>query len=407
MSDTPALDWLYSTQFFGVKMGLENARRLLRERLAYPAPGVKVIHVAGTNGKGSVCAMAESIARATGLHTGLFTSPHLVDFRERIRVSGEMISAETLEAELAALRAHVAGWDPHPTFFELALAVAMRHFRAQSVELIVLETGLGGRLDATSAVPADVCVLTPIGLDHREWLGDTLEEIAGEKAAIIRPGKPVLSAPQDSEARQIIEQAAGEKRSPLAILTEPLEGYGIPLPGAHQKWNAALAVEALFKLGIDLKVDAVREGLAATRWPGRFDHRPEANLVLDAAHNPHGAAVLASTWREEFGHRRTTVIFGAANDKDAAGMLRILRPLAERLVLCPPDSPRAANVDALREAARQAGFEEAAVRFASALPDVLQEAASATTPWLLTGSIFLVGQALACLEKHDLRPTAQ
>lgn len=404
---TSALDWLYATQMFGVKLGLDNARRLLRERLAYPAAGVKVLHVAGTNGKGSVCAVAESVARAAGLRTGLFTSPHLVDFRERIRVDGEMIPAQALEAELESLRRLVAGWDPHPTFFELALAVAMRFFRDRGVELIVLETGMGGRLDATTAVPADVAVITPIGLDHTQWLGDTLEAIAAEKAAIIVPGKPVLSASQDPAARRVIEETANERRAPLVFVEQPLEGYGVPLPGQHQKRNAALAVEALHCLGIPLKVDAVRSGLADTRWPGRFESRPAANVVLDAAHNPHGAAVLAATWREEFGDDRATLIFGAASDKDATGMLRLLRPLAVRLVLCPPDSPRAADGPALRQAAAAADYPDGVITECATLAQAWSVASSHPERILIAGSIFLVGQATALLEGRAVRASAQ
>ena len=404
---TSALDWLYATQMFGVKLGLDNARRLLRERLAYPAAGVKVLHVAGTNGKGSVCAVAESVARAAGLRTGLFTSPHLVDFRERIRVDGEMIPAQALEAELECLRRLVAGWDPHPTFFELALAVAMRFFRDRGVELIVLETGMGGRLDATTAVPADVAVITPIGLDHTQWLGDTLEAIAAEKAAIIVPGKPVLSASQDPAARRVIEETANERRAPLVFVEQPLGGYGVPLPGQHQKRNAALAVEALHCLGIPLKVDAVRSGLADTRWPGRFESRPAANVVLDAAHNPHGAAVLAATWREEFGDDRATLIFGAASDKDATGMLRLLRPLAVRLVLCPPDSPRAADGPALREAAAAADYPDGVITECATLAQAWSVASSHPERILIAGSIFLVGQATALLEGRAVRASAQ
>ena len=205
LSYKQALAWLYGLQRFGIKLGLENIRRLLDEfsrqssarvcrrrsarRLGEIALPCKVIHVAGTNGKGSVCAMIDSICRAQGYRTGLFISPHLVTFRERIRVNGEMISEDAVADGLTMIRDLVADWDPHPTFFEVTTALALKHFGDAKIDIAILETGLGGRLDATNAVQSDVSVITPIGLDHEEWLGHTLAEIAGEKAGIIKPAR--------------------------------------------------------------------------------------------------------------------------------------------------------------------------------------------------------------------------
>src|SRR5205085_72401 len=182
-----ALAWLYSLQRFGIKLGLENIRRLITE-MHVDLGGARVIHVAGTNGKGSVCAMIDSLCRAQGYRTGLFISPHLVTFRERIRVNGEMISEDAVADGLTIIRDLIADWDPHPTFFEITTALALKHFSEARIDVVVLETGLGGRLDATNAVQSDVSVITPIGLDHEEWLGNTLAQIAGEKAGIIKPG---------------------------------------------------------------------------------------------------------------------------------------------------------------------------------------------------------------------------
>jgi dihydrofolate synthase / folylpolyglutamate synthase len=409
--DAPAssagLEWLYSTQWFGVKLGLEGAARLLREGLAYPAPGVKVMHVAGTNGKGSVCAIADAVAREAGHRVGLFTSPHLVDFRERIRVEGEPIPAEDLECELLALRGRVAGRDPHPTFFELTLVVAMRHFRARGCDLIILETGMGGRLDATNAVPSDVAVITPVALDHREWLGDTLEQIAAEKAGIIKPGKPVFAAAQEPAARRVIEECACERRAPLTFIEEPLAGYAVALPGRHQLANAALALEALHKLGVRLRVDNVRAGLAAVRWPGRFDHRPEQRLLFDAAHNPQGAELLATLWRDHFGAAQANLLFGAVREKDVGAMLRALRPIAAGLWLCPVASPRALNADELRAAAEGAGFPPAMVSACGDVAAGLARAAASPLTTVVTGSLFLVGEALARIGGQPWRPGSQ
>ena len=190
-----ALAWLYSLQRFGIKLGLENIERLLEElskRGVLQAAPWKVIHVAGTNGKGSVCAMIDSICRAQGYRTGLFTSPHLVTFRERIRVNGDMISEEAVADGLTTIRNLVANWDPHPTFFEVVTALALKHFSDTRVKIAILETGFGGRLDATNAVQSDVSVITPIDFDHEKWLGKTIPEIAAEKAGIIKPGVPVF-----------------------------------------------------------------------------------------------------------------------------------------------------------------------------------------------------------------------
>lgn len=407
METRTPLDWLYSTQWFGVKLGLENMERLLREGLANPAHGVKVLHVAGTNGKGSVCAIADSVARALGLKTGLFTSPHLVDFRERIRVNGEMIPADALDCELDALRELVSAWDPHPTFFELSLAAALRWFKARGCELLVLETGMGGRLDATNAVPSDVCVITPIGMDHCEYLGDTLAKIAAEKAGIFKPGVPVFSSAQEPEAKRVLLEQANMTRCPIQFIEEPLVGYPLALAGSHQRLNAALAVEALHALGYPLNVESVAYGLSNVSWPGRFDRRPEQNMVLDGAHNPQGAALLARVWREWFPRENAILVFSALADKDPAAILRELRPIVDAVILCPVVSPRAAPIDALADAARRAGFAENEI---SCAPDVAGALAAARTQELTTlvaGSLYLIGQVLAEMQKSPYRPTAQ
>lgn len=406
MTSTP-LDWLYSTQWFGVKLGLDNMCRLIREGLANPAPGTMVLHVAGTNGKGSTCALADSVARAHGVRTGLFTSPHLVDFRERIRVDGAMIRQEDLDRDLLALRALVATWDPHPTFFELSLAVAMRHFKACRCELIILETGMGGRLDATNAVPSDVCVITPIGMDHTEWLGHTLAQIAAEKAGIMKPGVPVFSAAQDPAALKVLEESANMTRCNLTIVDQPLLGYPLGLPGAHQRHNAALALDALHALGIPLRAESVAFGLADVRWPGRFDRRPANRLVLDGAHNPAGSAALAATWHEWFPREQATLVFSALQDKDPAAILVTLRPIAARVLLCPVDSPRARDTATLAEAARRAGFAPEEISCHETLTAALAAAATYPGTALVTGSLYLIGQTIALLDGTAHQLSAQ
>ena len=398
-----AIDWLFSTQMFGIKLGLEGARRLLKEFLAYPPHGTKVIHVAGTNGKGSTCAMIDSVARACGQRTGLFTSPHLIDYPERIKVSGQEIPEDACAAMLTSLREICERFEQHPTFFEISLALAMRWFRERECELIILETGMGGRLDATTAVPADVCVITPIGLDHTQWLGDTLEAIAAEKAGIFIPGKRVISAPQEPAARFVLEKEANESRSPIEFIEEPLLGYPLALHGEHQKWNAALAVNALFRAGLSLSADSVRHGLAAVSWPGRFEKiRP--GVILDGAHNPHSAKVLADTWKSEFPGKKPALVFSAVAAKDITGILEILAPLAELIFLCPVDTPRAVAAEELAAhlppgAPPHQAFDSFEAAFAAA------ELIGA--PILIAGSLFLVGEARARLTGQTFRPSTQ
>jgi dihydrofolate synthase/folylpolyglutamate synthase len=402
-----AIDWLFSTQVFGIKLGLDGPRRLLKEHLAFPKFGVKVVHVAGTNGKGSTCAMIDSIARSSGMRSGLFTSPHLIDFCERIKVSGQEIPHDACAAGLTELREICERLDPHPTFFEITLALAMRWFRERDCDLIVLETGMGGRLDATTAVPADVCAITPIGLDHMQWLGSTLEEIAVEKAGIFVEGKPAISAPQEPSVRHVLEKEANVARSPLEFVEQPLLGYPLGLTGPHQAWNAAVAVTALHRAGLRLNFDTVRHGLANVRWPGRFEvfHLNDSKtVVLDGAHNPQGANVLAETWQEQFPHTRATLVFSAVEGKDATGILAKLAPLAEKIFLCPVVTPRAISAERLAaslppDSPEYRCFPEALAAFQAALAE--------SSLVLVAGSLFLVGDVRAHLIGGEFQSCSQ
>ncbi len=406
MTYPEAIGWLFSTQMFGIKLGLDGPRRLLKEYLAHPAHGVTVIHVAGTNGKGSTCAMIDAIARACGRRTGLFTSPHLIDYRERIKVSGQDIPEEECAERLTKLRALCSRLDPHPTFFEITLALAMRWFRERECEVIILETGMGGRLDATTAVAADVCVITPIGLDHTQWLGDTLEQVAAEKAGIMVPGKPVISSPQAAGARDVLEKEANEARCPIEFVEEPLLGYGIALPGGHQTWNAAVAVAAAYRAGLHFGADGLRHALATLRWPGRFERFERGGhvMILDGAHNPHAAEVLARTWEEEFPGEKAALIFSAVSSKDIAGILRDLAPLAAEIFLCPVDTPRATPVE---EIAAALPPESPPHRVFPDFRGALEAAEMAGHPILIAGSLFLVGEARAFLTEGNFQPSTQ
>lgn len=407
MTYLEAINWLFSTQMFGIKLGLDGPRHLLKESLAYPSNKTKVIHVAGTNGKGSTCAMIDSVARAGGRRTGLFTSPHLIDYRERIKVSGVEIPEHDCAAGLTDLRAICERMETHPTFFEISLALAMRWFCERECELIILETGMGGRMDATTAVPADVCVITPIGLDHMQWLGDSLELIAAEKAGIFLEGVPIISSAQEPVVKSVLKKEANEKRSPIEFVEDALTGYPIALEGPHQARNAALAIAALHQLGLRLDYDIVRHGLSKVNWPGRFERFPATDrpeIILDGAHNPHAAEVLAATWRQRFGEAQATLIFSAVSSKDIGGILAVLAPLAERIHLCPVDTPRAVSASDLAASLPEntpphRTFETFQAALDASLPH--------PAPILIAGSLFLVGEAKARLEGRTFQSCTQ
>lgn len=409
MTYQESIDWLYSTQQFGIKLGLEQPRKLLRETLSFPKPGTQVIHVAGTNGKGSTCAIIDSLARACGTRTGLFTSPHLIHYAERIRVSGEMIPEETIVAHLTKIKKLTSNWQHHPTFFEITLAVAMRHFREKNCELIILETGMGGRLDATTAVPADIAVITPIADDHSQWLGDTLEEIAAEKSGIIVPGKPVLSATQDPAAHTVIEQTANELLCPTEFITDPLTGYSINLPGTHQQHNAALALAACHQINLPLNSDIVRQALATVSWPGRFEQlktqHSKLNIILDAAHNPHAAQALVDTWKQQYPNQKTSIIFGAVEGKNTDKVLAILSEITNHLHLTPINSPRSLTKENYKTALPKNTPHTIHDNLDTALGRVVSM--KRPSPALICGSIFLIGQAKAFLTNKTTLPSSQ
>ena len=392
-----ALSWLYGLQRFGIKLGLDNIHRLIQE-LGLELPGACVVHVAGTNGKGSVCAMIDSISRAAGHRTGLFTSPHLVTFRERIRVNGELITPEAVAAGLSELRESVANWQTPPTFFEIVTALALKHFKNEHCSVVVLETGLGGRLDATNAVPSHVSVITPIGLDHQQWLGNSLGEIAGEKAGIIHTRVPVISAAQMPEAGSVIARRAAECSAPLMVITEPYADSPIALAGRHQRENAAVAVAAIRVAGLKLDPSSIARGLASVEWPARFQ-RWEKRIIIDGAHNPAAVAVLVETWRDVFADERANIVLAVLSDKDAKAILEILLPIAASFIFphiqsergLPPDT-LATILSDLRPGAKYS--------IAGSVSAAISAARNESNPILITGSLHFAGEALAFLEER-------
>jgi len=405
MNYDEAIKWLYSTQDFGIKLGLENPKELLRKFLANPDYNTKVVHVAGTNGKGSTCAMIEMLIRGAGYRTALFTSPHLVHFRERIKVNSIMISEQKCADYLTQLRVISEKMAHHPTFFEITLALAMRYFREQGAEYIILETGMGGRLDATTAVQADVCVITPIGMDHSEWLGDTIEEVAMEKAGIMLEGVPIISAKQQEEARVVLLEEANVKRCPIQIIDEPLVGYSIGITGEHQRYNANVAVHAVYEVGIQLNYDLVKESLKYVYWPGRFEEirNSENPMVIDGAHNPHAVEALVNTWQTEYPDLKPIIVFGAVESKDVEGALSMLKQLGDQFILTPVNSPRSYPTEKLKQALGNVGN----VTECENLEQVLELEEVRCNPVLVVGSLFLIGQLKALVEDGVFEPSLQ
>lgn len=397
------IDWLYDLQHFGMKLGLDNITALL-DVLGRPERAFRTIVVAGTNGKGSVAAMIESMLRAQGMSTGLFTSPHLVALHERIRIDGEEIDDDALSAALARLRATVEGeLDCAPSFFEAITATALCEFRRRGVDVAVLEVGLGGRLDATNAVDADLAVITQIALDHMKTLGPTIALIAREKAGIIKPGKRVVHGVSRQRAIDVIAERAHQLDATLIDARERVRGP-LPqcgLPGRHQIENARIAVAAALEFTDGaLSTDAIERGLASVRWRGRLEwlRSPDgAEVLLDAAHNPDGVEALV-VYLERLGRKPATILFGTTTGKEPSTMLDPLAGLAERIVLTRPDVRRGVEPEQLLDAARRAFDTVEIVRAHESAVELALRRTPRDAFLLVTGSLYLVGQAIARLE---------
>ncbi len=383
------LPWLYSTQMFGIKLGLENINRLLAE-LGDPHLTLRCIHVAGTNGKGSVCAMLDAILREAGHTVGLYTSPHLVDFSERIRIQGLPIPHNDINAGLKNLRELSSTWEHSPTFFEFTTALALDWF-AGRCDIAIIETGMGGRLDATNVVNPLVSVITPIAMDHMQWLGGTLAEIASEKAGIIKEGRPIVSAAQLPEAEIVLSKTAAARQSRITFVNLPWEGE-VSLPGLHQKQNAALAVEAIKISGLAASSEDIATGLTTVSWPGRFQRLGE-RWVFDGAHNPHSAGALVRTWKQEFGDLRVPVIFGCLADKDVASVLKTVESIASEFHFVPVANDRTISPAELMTLTSLPSQAHSSPRHA------MKAQTTATSPVLITGSLFLVGEILSIMRE--------
>ena len=412
-----AIRFLYGLQMFGANFGLERTRRLA-ELAGNPHQRLRFIHVAGTNGKGSVCALLESIYRAAGLRTGLFTSPHLVHFGERMQVDRQLPSESDLVRLVGRVRAILTagagrGWWNlaeaagaattglgHPTFFEIVTIMALIHFAESDCELVIWETGLGGRLDATNIVTPVASVITNIAIEHASVLGDTVVKIAAEKSGIIKPGVPVITGAEDPDVLHVIHEVAAS-RNAKCIRADPPE----PLveqffSSGYQRTNAAVALAVVRLLQPQLRVstEATAAGLRQFHWPGRMQEfvRGNQRLLVDGAHNPAGLRALRETLAAREGWHPCAVIFGTLADKDIAGVLAELGAIANRVLLVPLPSPRSA---APEELARRLTELHPALdaRVCISMAEALQQTAGEPLT-LITGSLYLVGEALELLE---------
>ncbi len=391
---------LEDREHFGQQLGLDRIRKLLG-RLKDPQKKFSSIHIAGTNGKGSTAAMLASILKEAGLHAGLFTSPHLVDFCERIRIGGGLISPEQVLSDARRIRA----MEEEPlTFFEMATAIAFLHFAEEKVPVAVVETGLGGRLDATNVLTPLVSVITSIGFDHTQHLGKTLGEIAFEKGGIIKEGVPVVVGPLPPEAMEVVREIADRRGSKVIAVAHPLDSPLRPnLAGDHQCRNATVAVaviEELRRQGYSLSEEAVSKGLANVRWPGRLETVSENPwILLDGAHNGEAMRAVRAFLEERLEGRRLGVVFGCMTDKDGRGLLSEIAPITSEFFLTPLHLKRGALAEDLRRMAVPA---EIPFRVLPSVPEALETALQRMGPGgviLVTGSFCLVGKVYSLLNK--------
>ncbi len=412
------LTQLFGRRRFNIKPGLERIQHLLQQ-LGHPERSFASIHVVGTNGKGSTAAFSATILQQAGFKTGLFTSPHLVSYSERFRINGVEIPCHDLEQQLEHLL-QIAS--PEATFFELTTALACNWFAVNQTQLAILEAGMGGRSDATAAIPALATIITPIALDHCQWLGDSLEKVAHEKVAIAAPGSLVISARQQPEVEAVIRGYCEANSIRLLISGQDFEarqdvsGNGLTyssdaleihnlqpaLHGLHQVENASLAIalaEQMGDLGFPVTAAAIKSGVALTCWPGRLEKiiLPNGNtLILDGAHNPAAAKALANSL-QQYGTGRIILLLGLMEDKDLNGVIRPLLLLADQVVTVAPAQERAVAADKLAELCSRAGKNAVAASSVMAGLDTAGKLASADDLIVAAGSLFLVGEIKALL----------
>ena len=427
-----ALDYLYSFVDYSLKHSSELAKAefnldrmfALMDELGNPQNAYPIIHVAGTKGKGSVSALCASALQAAGYKVGLYTSPHLEDYTERIRVNGEPISHEQLIELVEEIKPHVAKI-PKLTTFEITTALGFMAFAKFGVNAVVLEVGLGGRLDATNVVTPKVSVITSLSYDHMAVLGDTLAKIAGEKAGIVKPDVPVVSSPQKEEALEVLERVAkiggceftlvgrdvrfgkvessldGQSLRIIDDLRPVTLDLRLPLLGDHQLENAAVACAALKASGLEISDEAIQKGFSQVKWRARFEIvRRNPPVIFDSAHNQDSFVKLRQTLDEYFPGRQVTLIFGASEDKNLPGMFAEMKPKIRRLIVTRADHPRALEVEKILELAEQAGVESEAVNpVESALARALELSKNDGSIVLSAGSMFVTAEVMQAWNK--------
>lgn len=390
---TNALRWLDSLQASGIRPGLGRIRAMLRE-LGHPESAYRSVIVAGTNGKGSTSATLASILHTSGLRTGLYTSPHLVDIRERWQIGGRDIDDELLDRSIERLRDAADATGILPTYFEALTIVAFIAFALAECELVVLEVGMGGRLDATNVVKPIAALITPVGFDHMEYLGHTLRRIAAEKGGVIHRGAIVLTSNDDPLVLDVLRRRAAKFGNRFIHVTDE---HDTPLAGPFQRRNAALAVRAARELGVD--EEAIERGVRDTRWRGRLEHFAIGgqDVWVDGGHNAHAIAAIAP-FIDETIPRPRLLVFGIMGDKDVDAVTRELFPRFDRVIATEPYPPRSASATTLAEKARELGIE------ADAIPDpddALQRALELPERSVFVGgSLYLAGAAIAFLDQR-------
>jgi dihydrofolate synthase/folylpolyglutamate synthase len=421
--------YLATLERFGVKLGLQTIRSIADE-LGSPEDHFRSVHIAGTNGKGSIAAMVEAALRAAGHRTARYTSPHLVRLEERFNIEGRPVEPAALDDAILRVRGAVSrlaargDLSVEPTFFEVTTAVAFELFRQSNVTVAVLEVGLGGRFDATNIVTPAACCIASIGFDHEQYLGGTLEAIAFEKAGIVKRGVPVVVGPLPDRAEAVVRRICADVGAPLVdaqagslfrtsyeggrselVVRTPSRRYPpmmLALRGSHQVANAVVAVrllETLDGLGISVPSEAVATGLTSVYWPARLDMRelPDGRrLLLDGAHNSDGARALATYVRTEW-PEGCPLVFGVMADKRVAEMLDVLAPIARPLIVTQAPGPRAASADELATAAAAMGIAD--VEREPDIPDALARAWQSGPLIVVAGSLYLAGRVLEWLEK--------
>ena len=399
MNFEEAVNYLFGLghEILTLKLGLRNTELLLQS-LGNPERTFRAVQIAGTNGKGSTAVMLDSICGAAGIKTGLYTSPHLVSITERIRIDGQEISEEdfglytTIVRDASQRLLDTGEIEALPTFFEHVTAIALLAFREAEIGLAILETGMGGRLDSTTAAGASIVAITQIAMDHEQYLGDTIERIASEKAAIIRPGvKAIIGKQHHPEALSVLLQRCEETGVRPIFAMPGSEPVRIGLRGRHQLENAAIAIAVAESLSISHA--AILSGLETASHPGRLEvvaNEPE--ILLDGAHNPAGAEALRD-YLIEFGRRPLTIVFAAMSDKQLDRIGQTLFPLADNLILTTLDNPRAASLETLEAIAAQ--FATGSITKSKTIPDAVESARHITPPQgmiCVTGSLYLIGE---------------